>query len=215
MDKIFIPHLGKNKKILSLLILPLICSAAVLRKEKTLKDFLLSARANNINSKKIYEALLQTYLFAGFPSALISLKTASEIFKFDRIKFRDSDSYKKIGIINCKKIYGKKFGKLINNVEEFSPELSEWLISEGYGKVLSRKGLSLKEREMCIVAVLCSLKFEHQLYSHINGAYRLENSREQIKELILSLEQVGGKSVTNFGMKVFNSYFQSKNNITS
>ena len=82
---------------------------------------------------------------------------------------------KKVGVVNCKKIYGNKFDKLISNVKEFSPELSKWLVTEGYGKVMGRKGLSLKEREMCNVAVLCSLKYDSQLYSHINGAMRLKN----------------------------------------
>ena len=62
------------------------------------------------------------------------------------------------GIKNCKKIYGDKFDKLISNIKNFSPEMAEWLIVEGYGKVLGRKGLTLKEREVCIVSILSALK---------------------------------------------------------
>ena len=210
MKKNFLQLLQKNNKKYRLLILPLISTAAVLREEKILKTLLLSAKVKRINYRKIYEALLQTYLFAGYPSALISLKIASEIFAIKELKYKSIRSYKKTGIRNCQKIYGNKFNKLINNVEEFSPELSEWLITEGYGKVLSRSGLPLKEREMCIVALLCSMKYKSQLYSHINGAFRLKNTRANIKTLIVSLEEIGGKHISEFGMDVFNSFIKTR-----
>lgn len=206
----FIRNLEKNKIKYKFLILPLISSAAVLRKEKLLNKLLESAKRNNINSSKIYEALLQTYLFAGFPSALISLKIASHIFPFGEFRLKLFKSDRKNGIRNCKKIYGNKFDKLISNINDFSPELSEWLIVEGYGKVLGRKSLSLKERELCIVAMLSSMKFESQLYSHINGAYRLNNSLRIIKIVIVSLEQVGGMDIKNFGLRVLNEYIKTR-----
>ncbi len=210
MNKKILRDLKKNNKKFIPLLLPLISAAAVLRKEKTLKELLLMAKENKINSKKIYETLLQTYLFAGFPCALISLKIASEFFPFSKLTTKSLNSHKNVGLVNCKKIYGRKFNKLIKNVEEFSPELSEWLIAEGYGKVMGRKELSLKEREMSIVAMLCSMKYESQLYSHINGAFILKNSREKIRALIINLEIIGGKGVTNFGLRVFNSYFKNR-----
>ena len=212
MNPKFIPALQKNNKKYKLLILPLISAAAVLRKEKVLKELLYSAKVNKISSKKVYEALLQTYLFAGFPSALISLKTASGFFPLSNLKLKSVKSFKRIGADNCKKIYGNKFDKLIKNVGEFSPELSGWLITDGYGKVMGRKGLSLKEREMCIVAILCATKFESQLYSHINGAFRLKNSRKEIRIVITSLEHIGGKNISEFGLKVFTSFFKNKDN---
>ena len=211
MNQKFIQDLQKNNKKYKLLILPLISSAAVLRKEKVLKELLYSAKVKKINSKKVYEALLQTYLFAGFPSSLISLKIASGFFPLSNLKSESVKLYKKIGVENCKKIYGNKFGKLIKNVGEFSPELSEWLITDGYGKVMGRKGLSLKEREMCIVAILSSMKYESQLYSHINGAFRLKNSFEEIRIVIISLEQVGANNISEFGLRVFNSFLKNKN----
>ncbi|HKB84983.1 MAG TPA: hypothetical protein VKD08_02350, partial [Ignavibacteriaceae bacterium] len=54
-------------------VLALLAASAVLRKEKTLREILVFLRANKFNKRKIYETLLQTYLFAGYPSALISL----------------------------------------------------------------------------------------------------------------------------------------------
>ena len=44
------------------------------------------------------------------------------------------------------------------------------MVQEGYGKVLGRSGLSLVERELCIVALLAVLDVPKQLYSHLRGA---------------------------------------------
>ncbi len=115
-----------------------------------------------------------------------------------------------MGEIRCKKVYGYKFQKLINNISDFSPELAEWLVLEGYGKVLGRKGLSFKERELCIVSVLSAMKFEEQLYSHINGAIKSKASIRDIDTVIKNLNILGKKSFSSFGMKVLNRYRKEK-----
>ncbi|HMN25600.1 MAG TPA: hypothetical protein PKE38_13935, partial [Ignavibacteriaceae bacterium] len=122
-------------------LLALLTASSVLRKEKRFDLILKDMLAQKYSIKKIYEALLQTYLFAGFPSALISLKKLSDI-KSNNKNYEGYDfiKYKSRGEKNCRKIYGNKFDKLISNVKSFSPELSEWLIVEGYGKVLGRNG---------------------------------------------------------------------------
>lgn len=193
-------------------LLALLTASSVLRKEKRFDLILKDMLAQKYSIKKIYEALLQTYLFAGFPSALISLKKLSDI-KSNNKNYEGYDfiKYKSRGEKNCRKIYGNKFDKLISNVKSFSPELSEWLIVEGYGKVLGRNGLSLKEREICIVSILAALKFRDQLYSHINGAIRLKTNVEVIKKVINNLEIISAKSSVKFGLGVLGDYQKSKN----
>jgi hypothetical protein len=72
---------------------------------------------NNCPVKKIYESLLQTYLFAGFPSALISLKRFNEVLRRDKVcKGYDLKKYSYRGKVNCRMIYGNKYEKLISNV---------------------------------------------------------------------------------------------------
>ncbi len=200
-------YLNKTNKFLVLIV-----SSSVFRKEILLHFFLNQAKKEKINGKKIYEALLQTYLFAGFPSALISLRTFSLYFKINHSKteFNSEEVLKKTGIENCKKIYGNKQEKLISNVKKFSPDLSEWLILEGYGKVFGRKGLSIKEREICAVTALSCLTYKNQLYSHINGSNRVGVSLEQINEVIQLLSITGNKRIVNFGLKVLNQYIKEK-----
>ena len=194
-------------------LLPLIAAASALRKMEILKSLIVETKTRKILFKKIYEALLQNYLFTGYPSALLSLKLLKELYPNKRIpKAADMNLYhfRNRGEANCKKVYGNKFEKLISNVKKFSPDMAEWLVLEGYGKVLGRKGLSLRERELCIVATLAALKFEDQLYSHINGAFREKASVEEIQSVIESLTLIGEKNISVFGLRVLNRYKKEK-----
>ena len=205
-----IKKLGKND------FLPLICAAAAIRKENHLKTLLEKSKLYEIKEQQLYESLLQNYLFTGYPSAMISLKLLKEYYpKLENILHDswDLNKYRIRGTKNCKKIYGRKFDKLISNVKSFSPELSDWLLLEGYGKVMGRKGLSLKQRELNNVSVLTALKFEDQLYSHINGAFRTKASKEQIERVINNLDFLGDKKLSRFGMKVLKTYLKQKKSI--
>jgi alkylhydroperoxidase/carboxymuconolactone decarboxylase family protein YurZ len=201
-----------NKAELNYLSLALLSSSSVLRNEKEFKEILSAVKVYRINKKKIYEALLQTYLFAGYPSALISLSIFSEYF--DTRGLLDEkwnfNLFKTRGEKNCRRIYGNKFDKLINNIKSFSPSLSDWLVTEGYGKVLGRKNLSLKEREVCNIAVLSALEFENQLYSHINGGHRLGLTWVEIGKIIDSLYLLNRKDSAEFGKRILLSVKRRK-----
>lgn len=188
-------------------LLALSSASSVLRKRKYFEIILETLIRNKCSTIKIYEALLQTYLFAGFPSALISLKKFNEVVCKNKVYTGyDLKAYSSRGEKNCRIIYGDKYDKLISNVKSFSPEMAEWLIVEGYGKVLGRKGLTLKEREVCIVSILSALKFKDQIYSHINGALRVNVGIELIYKVICNLELISAKSSAKFGLNVLTEY---------
>lgn len=192
-------------------LLALLSSASVIRKTKYFDFILKHLLLKNAPKKKIYEALLQTYLFAGFPSALISLKNFNKIVSAEKnYDGYDLHNYTKRGLNNCRIIYGEKFDKLIANIKDFSPEMAEWLIVEGYGKVLGRKGLSLKEREVCIISILAALKFKDQLYSHINGLVRLKVKSNSIKRIFDNLSLISANSTAKFGVKTLIEYQNRK-----
>ena len=50
------------------------------------------------------------------------------------------------------------------------PALDRWMVSEGYGRTLSRPGLDLIRREFCVIAQVTVLEAERQLHSHLRGA---------------------------------------------
>jgi len=202
-----------KKDISKKFILPLIAAASAINNFSLLRELILQAKTKRVPFAKIYEALLQNYLFAGYPSALSSLKILKEYYPNKRLpEVADMNLYhfRRMGELHCKKVYGNKFAKLIGNINEFSPELAEWLVLEGYGKVLGRKGLTFKERELCIVSVLSAMKFEEQLYSHINGAIKSKASIKEIETVINNLNFLGRKNFSSLGMKVLNRYRKEK-----
>lgn len=193
--------------------LPLIASASAINEFKMLKEIIPQAKSKKVPFSKMYETLLQNYLFAGYPSALSSIKILKEYYPNKILpKVADMNLYhfRRKGVARCKKVYGNKFEKLISNINNFSPEMAEWLVLEGYGKVLSRPGLSFKERELCIVAVLAAMKFDDQLYSHINGAIKAGASAGEILIIIKNLDLLGKKSLSSSGIKVLTRYGREK-----
>lgn len=201
----------KYKSLTEVELLALLSASSVLRKTNYFKVILQQLVNNKTSSKKIYEALLQTYLFAGFPSALSSLKLFKEIVGKKKIyKGFDLNKYLDRGKRNCKLIYADKYDKLLNNVKSYSPEMAEWLIIEGYGKVLGRKGLTLREREICIVSILSAMKFKDQLYSHIIGSINIKVNKKLLLSSIRNLSLINAKSSAKFGELCLNEYLHRR-----
>ncbi|HEX6059479.1 MAG TPA: carboxymuconolactone decarboxylase family protein [Gemmatimonadaceae bacterium] len=74
------------------------------------------------------------------------------------------------GEATCATVYGAFYEKLRGNIRALHPALDEWMIVEGYGKVLGRPGLDLRRRELCIVAACAASRQNRQLHSHLHGA---------------------------------------------
>ena len=62
----------------------------------------------------------------------------------------DAERWRREGEATCATVYGDHYKRLRQNINRLHPELDEWMIVEGYGKILSRPGLELRLRELCI-----------------------------------------------------------------
>lgn len=147
---------------------------------------------SKVDHEKIYEAILQAYLFCGFPAVIETLRIFSELSNgyFKGKEEFDSGKFESRGIKNCRSIYKSNYEKLIANMERFSPDLRQWMIIEGYGKVMGRTGLNLLEREFVNVAVLCTRYYENQLYSHLKGCLNNGAKKVEIEEVLNSLKGI-------------------------
>ena len=67
------------------------------------------------------------------------------------------------------------------------PALDSWMVVEGYGKILSRPGLDLVRRELCIVAACAAAKQDRQLQSHLHGALNVGATAEQVAGALAAL----------------------------
>ena len=118
------------------------------------------------------EVLLQSYLFLGYPAALRALGAWRERVGEPAARSEPDDHalWRERGERVCEQVYGGAYEPLRANVARLHPDLERWMLEEGYGKVLGRPGLDLRERELCIVALLAGLAAPHQLHSHLRGA---------------------------------------------
>jgi len=134
----------------------------------------------------IEELVLQTYLFAGFPRALNAMREWRRR-QPDALAHETpgtSDRWRADGEVTCAAVYGGMYGRLRENIRDLHPLLDEWMVVEGYGKVLSRPGLDLARRELCIIAACAAAKQDRQLHSHLHGALNVGAAPEAIDETI-------------------------------
>ena len=119
----------------------------------------------------IEELLLQTYLFAGFPRALNGMREWRRLMPTPaHATVAPNDTPTARGEETCATVYGAMYERLRDNIKALHPRLDEWMIAEGYGKVLSRPALDLGRRELCIVAACAATGQDRQLQSHLHGA---------------------------------------------
>jgi 4-carboxymuconolactone decarboxylase len=143
------------------------------------------------------EAILQTHLFAGYPRALNALagfKAACEKAGnplAGEIKLRDKPleddnpaEFRKRGLELFKAMYGDKADKVDNYACGASPDLGDWAIAEGYGRVLARPVLEPRVRSLCIVGALIPLDVSPQLKGHLQCALNTGSSAEQLWKLL-------------------------------
>ncbi len=145
-----------------------------------------------IDHSELYEIILQSYLFLGFPRMLqaadvlnnVMPHAQKKILKDDFLSNNNISDLYKDGEVICEKVYKNKFEPLKERVLEFAPEIFHWMILEGYGKVLSRDQISIVIRELSIISFLTMENRKRQLHSHILGALNVGASKELIKTVI-------------------------------
>jgi hypothetical protein len=111
---------------------------------------------------EVYELVLQSYLFGGFPTALDALQSCYRVLGAPPSIGEVGTTVKEAvirerGEVLCREIYGNVFDKMFDALASVSPDLAQWMITEGYGKTLSRPGCDTVTRELCIVAMLTVL----------------------------------------------------------
>ncbi|MDP9279378.1 MAG: carboxymuconolactone decarboxylase family protein [Gemmatimonadota bacterium] len=136
----------------------------------------MSDALDSVDPIAVEEIILQSYLFAGFPRALNAARawrSASERpapAADPEAQIANLDMWRELGERTCRIVYGDSYERLRQNIRELHPALDDWMIVDGYGKVLSRPGVDLKTRELCIVAACAVAGQQRQLHSHLHGA---------------------------------------------
>jgi len=142
------------------------------------------------------EVILQSYLFAGFPRTLNAARMWRAISGHTAPTSDDSASsahvadWESRGEQTCAIVYGDSYEMLRRNVRELHPALDAWMITDGYGKVLSRPALDLKRRELCIVAACAAAGQQRQLHSHLHGALNSGALADEVRAALDALADI-------------------------
>jgi len=155
---------------------------------------------HKIPKEAIYETILQSYLFLGFPrmieAALVFNRINGDMENngdIKKISKKESETWYNNGVKLCRQVYGSNYEILKNKFTNVSPEIFRWMVLEGYGKVLSRPDMTQIERELAEVAALIVDKRERQLTSHILGSLNVGAEMILIRQVNQDIKPLAGK----------------------
>ncbi|WP_069592585.1 carboxymuconolactone decarboxylase family protein [Methanosphaera sp. WGK6] len=132
---------------------------------------------------EIREAIYQLAPFIGFPKTLNAINIMNEVFTSRNIELPlkdtstvdDSNRYEQ-GLEIQSPLYGDEMKK---RYEDY-PETATFLTEFCFGDFYTRDGLSVKQRELLIFAVLATLNLTAQLKPHALGNIKVGNSKETL-----------------------------------
>jgi 4-carboxymuconolactone decarboxylase len=143
--------------------------------ESQVAELARAALAAGVSPVEIDELVLQSVLTVGWPRALVAAAACRAAVGEPAAPedvTPDYVAWAARGEATCRVIYGDQYDKLRQNVRALHPALEAWMITESYGRTLSRPGLTLRLRELCTVAQTAVLRTPRQLHSHLLGALR-------------------------------------------
>jgi 4-carboxymuconolactone decarboxylase len=161
-------------------------SAAIGSGERSAVEAALDRAREAAAPEAIEEALLQSYLFVGFPGALNAMAAWRDRSgrRAGKATGGSREEWRARGEAVCARVYGTQYERLRERVAQLHPDLEAWMLEEGYGKVLARPGLELTVRELCIVALLVAQDAPAQLHAHLRGALNVGASVEDVAEAL-------------------------------
>ena len=168
-------------------------SAALVRQHNDLvRELIDDLRQEGVERRVLHEIILQSYLHDGYATALegVSLLRSTWPVEPDRSieTYAEWETWRDRGEDLFRTIYGEVANRVRDGVAEASPELSSWMLHEGYGKVLARPGVDTPTRELCTVAVLVMKQRPKQLFSHLRGSLRVGVEFDLLESLFARIE---------------------------
>lgn len=157
--------------------------AAAKGREGALRREIRAALAAGETPDRLDEALLQLVLFAGYARSINAFRVLQDLAPHrpsgDRVR-----DVRRRGQALCRRIYGPLYGRMIARMRSYHPALAEGILVESYGRILSRGGLSTRERELIAVSVLAAFDVPLQLRSHVEGARRVGARPSEIRAVL-------------------------------
>lgn len=164
-------------------------------------DALVSLRDAQPPDRRFREALLQLHLFVGFPQVVEAfgrLERAGGVGEPTDEESQLEPDLPDRGRELFRRIYGDNAPR-VEQALSSHPLLHGWVMGHAYGRVLTRGGLAIYERELLAVTALCLRGPARQLASHMRGALACGASRTELEQLIELLESRLGPDAEHLG----------------
>jgi 4-carboxymuconolactone decarboxylase len=144
------------------------------------------ARRARLPRRALVELGLMLRLYAGYPAAIEFLRAVGRAWPArtgarPAASYEDWQAWRDKGERLCRRVYGESYPRLRAFMRALDPDLDSWMILEGYGKTLTRGGLTLAERELATVSALAALGWTRQLDAHLEGAERVGAPAAHVK----------------------------------
>jgi 4-carboxymuconolactone decarboxylase len=91
-------------------------------------------------------------------------------------------------------------------LKDIDPEFWQFTVSNLFGNVFSRPGLSLRDRELITLSVLVALDRMHGILTHFRAAPSVGISDAEIRELIIHVMHYAGWSVGAHAMATLRKF---------
>jgi 4-carboxymuconolactone decarboxylase len=116
-----------------------------------------------------------------------------------------------VGFNKFKNIYGELCIRVLQNVNETSPDMMKYIVEFAFGEIYSRKGLDIKSREIVFISSLLTLgNAIPQLKSHIHHALNIGCTRGEILEIVIQILLYSGFSNALNGLQIVKEVFEER-----
>ncbi|WP_422348985.1 carboxymuconolactone decarboxylase family protein [Flagellimonas sp.] len=175
----------------------IVSSLIALDKKPQLKVHLNAALNVGLSISELHEIIIQMSVYCGFPSAVEAAKTYKEVLdqrrlggKIDEVGVKGKSTPEEEKLNKGKEIL-QELGvvspeSLEKAFQDVSPDFLNYVFQFGFGEVVSRSGLGLREREIATIAALTALGVKDALKFHIQGALNLGISKAEIAEVLIT-----------------------------
>jgi 4-carboxymuconolactone decarboxylase len=116
-----------------------------------------------------------------------------------------------IGFNNFKEIYGEFGLRVIENLNQISPDIVKFIIEFAFGEIYNRKRLNIKSRELISLSSLLTLgNAVPQLKSHIHGALNVGWTRDELLEIAIQILLYSGFPNALNGLQIMKEVFEER-----
>ncbi|WP_218006183.1 carboxymuconolactone decarboxylase family protein, partial [Nocardia tenerifensis] len=121
-----------------------------------------------------------------------------------------NDRYER-GLALLRQVGGQERPAVLDSLADIAPDLGRLTVEFGYGDILSRPGLTLRERQLATVGALAALgNAAPQLRFHIDGALNVGCTRTEIVEVMIHASVYAGFPAALNGLTAAKEVFAAR-----